>query len=111
MVDGLPWPVQGGSLVFLPAGTHSIETGADSPALQVTHFNGELISAQLAGPQAVELSYRSSARAIAILNRKPLSVEIDGTPTPPDPAGPNAIFLPRGQHLVAIQAVPPNQRQ
>jgi hypothetical protein len=31
-------------------------------------------------------------------------VEIDGAETAPDSAGPNAIFLPRGQHLVAIRA-------
>jgi hypothetical protein len=104
MVDGLPWPVQNGPLLFLPAGAHSVEAGANAPALQVTHFNGELTSAQLAGTSAVELSYRGSARAIAILNRKPVSVEIDGAETPPDASGPNGIFLPRGQHLVTIEA-------
>jgi hypothetical protein len=68
----------------------------------VTQFNGELTSAQAAGPDAVELSYRSSARAIAVLNRRPLRVEIDGTASALDPAGPSAIFLPRGQHLITI---------
>jgi len=104
MVDGLPWPVQSGPLLLLPAGAHSVEAGTNSPALQVTHFNGELTSAQSVDGNAVELSYRSSARAFAILNRKPVSVEIDGAETAPDPAGPNAIFLPRGQHLVTIHS-------
>jgi hypothetical protein len=104
MVDSLPWPVLSGSLVFLPAGAHSIEPGGAPPALQVTHFNGELTSAQVVGASAVELAYKSFARALAILNRKPVSVEIDGTETPPDPGGPNTIFLPRGQHLVTIHA-------
>jgi hypothetical protein len=70
----------------------------------VTRFNGELTSAQSVDAHSIELSYRSSARAFAILNRKPVRVEIDGAETAPDPAGPNAIFLPRGQHLVTIHA-------
>src|ERR1022692_4773984 len=70
MVDGLPWPVQRGSLLFLPAGAHSAEPGPPSPALQVTRFNGELTSAQSVDAHSIELSYRSSARAFAILNRK-----------------------------------------
>jgi hypothetical protein len=103
MVDDLPWPVASDSLLFLPAGAHSVQPGADSPALRVTSFNGELTSAQLTGTNAIELSYLSPARACAILNRKPVTVEIDGAETPPDQAGPNAIFLPRGQHLVTIR--------
>jgi hypothetical protein len=102
IVDGLPWPVRSEALLFLPAGTHSVEAGPASPALLVTRFTGELASAQLVEANAVELSYRSSARAVAILNRTPVRVEIDGAEAAPDPAGPNAIFLPRGQHLVVI---------
>jgi len=104
MVDSLPWPVRDGSLIFLPAGAHSVEAGADSSALQVTRFNGGLTSAQSVNANTIELSYKSSARAIAILNHTPATVEIDGAETQPDPAGPNAIFLPRGQHLVTIQS-------
>jgi hypothetical protein len=104
MVDGLPWPVENGTLLFLPAGAHSVETGTASPAFQVTRFTGELTSAQLAGANTIELSYRSSARAFAVLSRKPISVEIDGAESAPDPAGPNTIILPRGQHLVTIHA-------
>jgi len=107
LVDGQPWPVRSDSLLFLPAGAHSVEAGGDSPALRVTRFNGELTSAQPAGENAIELSYRSSARACAVLNRKPVSLEIDGAEATPDPAGPNAIFLPRGQHLVTIHSDPP----
>jgi len=104
MVDGQPWPVQSDSLLFLPAGAHSVEPCDDSTALRVTHFNGVLTSAQPAGGNAIELSYKSSARAIALLNRKPARVEIDGAGAAPESAGPDAIFLPRGQHLVTIHA-------
>ncbi|MGA2575896.1 MAG: hypothetical protein ABSH24_07715 [Bryobacteraceae bacterium] len=102
LVDDLPWPVRSDSLLFLPAGAHSVQAGGNAPTLCVTRFNGELASAQMAGANAIELSYLSSARACAVLNRKPVSVEIDGAESLPDPAGPNAIFLPRGQHLVTI---------
>jgi len=104
LVDGQVWPVVSDSLLYLPAGAHSVEPGGESPALRVTHFNGELTSAQLVGAHAVELSYKSSGRACALLNRKPVRLEIDGAETPLEIAGPNAIFLPRGQHLVTIQA-------
>jgi len=106
LVDGLPWPVRDGSFLFLPAGAHTVEPGTEIPALQVTHFNGELASAQLTGTDTVELSYHSAARAIVLLNRKPVSVEIDGAPSTLDPAGPDDIFLPRGQHLVTVTAGP-----
>jgi hypothetical protein len=104
MVDGLPWPVQSDSLLYLPAGAHSVETGAEPPAFRITNFNGELTSAQLVDANTIELAYQSSARAFAALNRKPVRVEIDGAEAAPVPAGPNAIALPRGQHLVTIHA-------
>jgi len=107
MVDGLPWAVRNSSLLFLPAGTHSMEAGGQSPELQVTSFTGELTSAQSVDARSVELAYKSSARAIAVLNRNPVGVDIDGAETPPSPAGPNAIFLPRGQHLATIRTQPP----
>ena len=106
LVDGQPWPVMNESLLFLPAGAHSVEAGGAAPAVQVTHFNGELTSAEPVDADAVELAYHSSARAFAVLNRKPVRVEIDGGDSPPDPAGPNAIILPRGQHLVTIHCAP-----
>lgn len=102
-VDGQPWPVQSDSLLFLPAGAHSVEAGGESPALRVTHFTGELTSAQVLDGHAVELAYKSSARAFAILNRKPIHVEIDGAAYPPELAGADALILPRGQHIVTIE--------
>jgi len=65
----------------------------------VTHFNGELASAEMVDGHAIELSYRASGRAIALLNRTPTRVEIDGAET----AVANPLMLPRGQHLVTIE--------
>ena len=106
LVDGAAWPVRNDTLLFLPAGTHSVEAGGELPSLYVTRFDGELKSAQVIGSASIELSYSSSARAIAVLSARPARVEIDGADQAIDVAGPNAIFLPRGQHLVTISADP-----
>jgi len=103
LVDGQPWPVAGDSLLFLPAGTHSLEAAADETSLRVTGFNGELDSAQVVEGHAIELSYRSVSRAIAILTRKPQRIEIDGAEAAIEAAGPTAVFLPRGQHIATIE--------
>jgi hypothetical protein len=50
----------------------------------------------------VEFSYQSSARAIAIFDRRPLKLSLDGANEPLEFAGPNTILLPRGQHVVTI---------
>ena len=104
LVDGQPWPALSDSLLFLPAGAHSVEVGGQLPGVRLMNFNGELTSAQIADGQAIEFSYRSSSRALAVLNRKPVRLDLDGAECPPDRAGPTAVFLPRGQHVVTIQA-------
>ncbi len=109
LVDGLPWPVQSDSLLFLPAGAHSVEAGAAVPGFRIAYFNGELTSAQSVDGNTIEISYISAARPIAILSRAAVRVEIDGAEATIETAGPNAIFLPRGQHLVTLvgRANPP----
>jgi hypothetical protein len=105
LVDGRPWPALGDSLLLLPAGAHSVEASSQPlPATRLTSFNGELTSAQLLNERAIEVSYRSTARAIAVLNRKPVRLELDGAEVPVERAGATAVFLPRGQHIVTIQA-------
>ncbi|MEJ7605655.1 MAG: hypothetical protein WKF37_05180 [Bryobacteraceae bacterium] len=51
----------------------------------------------------MELGYSSSSRAIAILDRTPSKVEVDGAPLAFD--GP-VIRLPRGQHIVTLDIEP-----
>jgi len=104
LVDGQPWPALSESLVFLPVGGHSIEAGTQILPLRLIHFNGELTSAQAMDGEGVEISYKSSARALAVLNRKPVRLDVDGSECAPDVAGPTAVFLPRGQHIVTIHA-------
>jgi hypothetical protein len=102
-VDGAPWPVADGETVWLPGGVHSLEPadGREAGPL-LLHLNGELKSARAVDATTMEFSYQSNARAIAILDREPRELQVDGTSEPLQPAGPMTIFLPRGQHFVTV---------
>jgi len=101
LVDGKLWPVTDGSTVWLPAGSHSVEPSPDLPPLRITAFNGELKSAAATTSSGIEFAYRSSARALASLDRIPSRVEIDGVAVQPQFEG-QVLLLPRGQHLVTL---------
>jgi hypothetical protein len=103
LVDGDPWPIADEATLWLPPGTHAVEPAGAFTALRVRRFNGELRSARMEKPDAIELAYESSARALAVLNRPPRRLEIDGFDAPLTMAGPETIALPRGQHLVTIR--------
>ena len=104
LVDGAPWPVAGPSVVWLPAGAHTIEP-APGPAAgaRVIDFNGDLLSARYQKGGMVELSYRSASRALAVLDRKAVRVSVDGVESAIEYAGPLTLVMPRGQHLVTIE--------
>jgi hypothetical protein len=105
LVDGAPWPVADGATVWLAAGSHRIEKAASPPAVRLLDFNGDLKSAALR-PSGLELAYASASRALAVLDKRPARLLIDGAAAPLEPlaAGPArfALTLPRGQHLVAL---------
>ena len=102
MVDDLPWPVVDGETLWLPPGAHAVEAGKDLPGLHLVRLNAELQDARRVGVDGVEFSYESSARAIAVFDRRPLKLLLDGADEPLQLAGPNTILLPRGQHIVTI---------
>ncbi len=103
-VDGRPWPAAGTDTLWLPPGAHAVEPGAEPLRLRLADFNGELRTASVI-PGGIEFSYQSSSRALAVVERKPSRIEIDGAEAPVEgvdsPAG-FVLFLPRGQHLVAV---------
>jgi hypothetical protein len=101
LVDGKLWPMTDGATVWLPPGTHSIEAAAQAPELRVLDFNGDLKSASAAKGGGLEFIYQSSARAIAIVDRTPKSLAIDGVPSILQMLG-NALLLPKGQHLIQL---------
>ncbi len=76
-VDGTVWPVADSNTVWLPEGRHKIESAAVPPPGRILRFIGDLVAANVAG-ETVGLSYKSSARAIALLDRRPSRVAVDG---------------------------------
>ncbi|MBZ5585107.1 MAG: hypothetical protein LAQ30_23450 [Acidobacteriia bacterium] len=105
-VDGRPWPVMDSETVWLPAGAHTLEPAPQRTGVRLLRLNAALKAARVAGPGAIEFSYASESRAIAVLDRAPRRVEIDGSEERPRLAGPNTLLLPRGQHVVTIEAQP-----
>ena len=102
MVDGLPWPVIDDETLWLPAGTHSLEPAREDACVHLVRLNADLQSAKRVSPTVVAFSYQSMARAIALFDRRPLQVLVDGDKEELQLAGPKAILLPRGQHIVTI---------
>jgi hypothetical protein len=106
LVDGQPWPVQDGAVVWLPPGGHVLEPAAMPPPAAVLDFSGDLESARLT-PEGIELAYHSGSRALAVLNRKPVGLTVDGRDVPLDllPAGPegHVVRLPSGAHRARIR--------
>jgi hypothetical protein len=104
MGDGQPWPVTDGETVWLPAGAHAVSAAAPRSGPNVIHLNADLKAARAVGSNGLEFSYQSGARAIAILDRAPSRVEIDGVAGAPVMAGPMTLWLPRGQHTVMVRS-------
>jgi hypothetical protein len=102
IVDGQIWPAADDETVWLPAGAHSIEPASSQPGPRLVYFNGELKSARYGDLRTLEFSYGSSARAIGLLDRSPVKIQIDGADTNLPMAGATTVMLPRGQHVVEI---------
>ena len=100
MVNGRLWPVYGDTALWLPPGPQTVETAAKAAPYRILDFNGDLRTAALTA-HGVELSYRSSARALAHVERAPKSVQVDGLDMPPEMNG-DIVVLPKGQHIVTL---------
>jgi len=107
-VDGKPWPVSDGAVLWLPSGNHVVETAAKAPAARILDFNGDLRDASVRADGTLEFLYESSSRALAILDPVPQALEIDGDLEALDLVG-HAIMLPRGTHSVIAHM--PHDRQ
>jgi hypothetical protein len=105
LVNGRLWPVSDGNTVWLPPGPHAIEAAPGPPRLRLVDFNGELRTAS-ALPDGIEFSYQSASRALAVVERKPERLEVDGDSAMIEGiegAAGFVLFLPRGQHLVVVR--------
>jgi len=107
LVDGQLWPAADADTVWLPAGPHSIEAaqakaGPPCAGPHLVRLNADLKAARSLGAQSIEFSYRSASRALAVLDRPPKTLQVDGAPEAPVLAGPTTLLLPRGQHVVTL---------
>ncbi|HCC57050.1 MAG TPA: hypothetical protein DEQ47_07240 [Solibacterales bacterium] len=100
LVDARPWPAQDHDTVWLPAGVHTVAASDRVVAVRLLDFNATLESASVTST-AIELRYRSAARALARFERKPLSLQIDGNAAQPV-FEEDTLLLPRGEHTVAV---------
>jgi hypothetical protein len=101
-VDGELWPVQDDEVLWLPAGPHAVEGVPPSAGPRVGYLNGDLKAARAVDANTSEFTYQSASRAIAILSRVPVKLQIDGAEEAPKWAGPYTLLLPRGQHFVTL---------
>ncbi len=104
LVNGHLWPVRNDTTLWLPAGTSVIEPAPQDSSLRIVDFNGDLRSAN-ASAQALQFTYQSNARALALLNARPRKIEIDGAIDGDKLVESGAGFvltLPRGQHIVQL---------
>ncbi|MCU1235623.1 MAG: hypothetical protein JWP63_3590, partial [Candidatus Solibacter sp.] len=105
-VDGQLWPAQDDEILWLPAGPHAVEP-VPAGIGQVTGprlvaLNGELKAISPNGAHGLEFTYQSSARAIAIISRKVIAMQIDGVDKELSVTSPVTLLLPRGQHVVTL---------
>jgi hypothetical protein len=101
-VDDEPWPAQDDNTLWLPAGPHAVEPAAAATGPRLVSLTGELKAVRPAGPHVIEFTYQARARAIAILSRKPVHMQIDGEEQAVSAAEGNVLLLPRGQHVVTL---------
>jgi hypothetical protein len=109
-VNGRLWPVANPETLWLPPGPVAVEPSQQAPPLRILDFNGDLKTAS-AQTGAVEVSYSSAHRAIAVLDRLPAVMEVDGAPAKTEwlsTNGRHAILLPKGQHVVTFQINEPS---
>ncbi len=101
-VDGQLWPAQDDDILWLPAGPHAVEPAPRAAGPRLLHLTGDLKAARAVDAHTLEFTYQSAARAIAILSRNPVKLQVDGMDETPKLAGPVTLLLPRGQHVVTL---------
>ncbi len=113
-VDDQIWPGWGENEVFIPRGKHIITAAErrfsflDTSALdlRLLRFTGNL-DTLAPNDRGIEFSYDSLMRTLALFNRQPFEIRVDGARYP-EPAVHHAshwsLRLPRGQHRVEVVA-------
>jgi hypothetical protein len=97
LVDGKPWPTLSATALNLPAGSHVVEPAPKREAISLLDLNAKLRSAFIEFGRRIVFEYSSESRAIAVFDRKPSRLLLDGVPCS---ATGSAVLLPRGDHRV-----------
>jgi hypothetical protein len=98
LVDAKPWPAQSATALNLPAGSHVVEPmAARRETISLIDLNAKLRSASIDSGKRVTFEYSSESRAIAVFDRVPSRMEVDGVPYS---ANERSVLLPRGDHRV-----------
>lgn len=108
-VDDVPWP-SGAGVALISKGEHQLRWFAcpsRGPAL--LRLTGELGNASVEA-DALSVAYDSHGHAFAVIDRQPVSLQVDGLETPltvmPNPGGGYTISLPTGTHTARIVTAP-----
>jgi hypothetical protein len=98
-IDGAAWPAYTDSDILVPAGRHAVSTGFAEPPIQLVDFNAD-IQYVVREKDAVNISYMSRSRAIAILGCLASAIEVDGSSfgKPDD----RVLLLPAGEHVLTL---------
>jgi hypothetical protein len=113
-VNDTVWPGWGENVLSLPAGTHRITPAekhfnpVDTSVLdlRLLRFTGNLQSLKPTN-RGLEFAYESHMRTLALFNRRPFEVKIDGkalAEVPDAVSGTSSVRLPRGRHTVDVLA-------
>jgi uncharacterized protein YdaL len=113
-VDGKIWPGWGETYVTLPAGTHRITAFErkyrffDTTALdlRLVRITGNLESL-VPTKRGLDFTYNSYPRTLALFNRRPFAIMLDGQPMDEPVASSTGLWsvrLPRGRHKVEVLA-------
>jgi hypothetical protein len=104
VVDGVVWPYRDDSIVWLTAGTHTVAPSSALPPARLLDFNGRLASVASTS-SGIALGYTAPSRAIAIVDRAPRTVLVDGQPADVRRLVDGArttLLLPAGTHRVEV---------
>jgi uncharacterized protein YdaL len=113
-VNDTLWPAWGENFLSLPAGKYRITPAAKrfTPVdtsvldLRLLRFTGNLESIKPTS-RGVEFAYESSTRVLALFNRRPFEIHVDGNvaaEAPVPDSGANSVHLPSGRHTVDVLA-------
>ncbi len=116
-LDGRPWPAFDNGSVIVPRGSHLLSFSQpffalldfDQLDLRLRWLSAELLSADSTS-RGMLFSYTSPGRCIAVLNKQPYQVRVDGKNwevAPMFSRGEWALPLPSGKHMVEVVASEP----